>query len=190
MQLDLSPNPAQIQVVNTYNAGTAELNGFELDLLVQPIENLQISLDYSYLNWSIDEVLNPITLDDVTSEFSLPYAPQHAYTLSANYNFPEFALGLLDLNLGYSWQDETFMTAGTSSNTTTKQNWTRDDYGLLDARLTLTVNNLPQGQLRLALWGKNIEDKDYQAHRFTAGVGSAVAWSEPRSYGIDVIYEF
>lgn len=190
MQLDLFPDPAKIQVVNTYNAGTAGIDGFELDLLVQPTENLQLTLDYTYLDWQIEEVIHPTTGQDIASEFSLPYAPSHAYNVGVQYTFPDFALGLLDLFVDYSWQDETFMNANTSSDPATQKLWTRDDYGLFNARLSLTVAAVTEGELRVALWGKNLEDKDYEAHRFTAGVGSAVAWAEPRTYGLDLIYEY
>lgn len=190
MQLDLSPDPSQVFIVNTYNAGTAEISGIEIDLMWQASENLQLSLDYSYLNWDIEEVINPGTGADVTKEFVLPYTPEHAYTVNANYQFPDVAIGRFDLNVDYSWQDDIYMSAGTTSNPSVKKDWEIGAYGLVNARLNLTVAGIDTGELRIALWGKNIEDKNYEAHRFTAGAGSAVAWAEPRSYGIDFIYEY
>lgn len=190
MQLDLSPNPALIQVVNTYNAGTAEISGIEMDMMWQATENLQLSLDYSYLNWDIEEVINPGTGADQTKEFVLPYTPQHAYSVNVNYQLPATPIGDFDLNVDYSWQDDVYMSAGTSSNPSVKKDWQVGAYGLVNARLNLSVAGIETGDLRIALWGKNLEDKNYEAHRFTAGAGSAVAWSEPRSYGIDFIYEY
>jgi iron complex outermembrane receptor protein len=190
IQLDLSPDPNNIYVVNTYNAGTAEVRGIEMDLMIQPTEDLQLTLDYSFLDWTIDEVLHPTTGADIAKEFVLPYAPEHAYSINANYQFPATALGALDLNVNYSWQNDVYMSAGTTSNPAVKEYWEVEAYGLLDARLNLTVENISQGELRIALWGKNLQNKNYAAHRFTAGAGSAVAWAEPRSYGVDFIYEY
>jgi iron complex outermembrane receptor protein len=190
MQLDLSPNPAQIFIVNTYNAGTAEISGIEIDVMWQASQNLQLSLDYSYLDWEIEEVVNPGTGADETNEFSLPYAPQHAYTANANYQVPNTAIGDFDFNIAYSWQDDIYNTAGTSSNPSVKKDWEVEAYGLVNARLSLSVAGIDAGDLRIALWSKNLQDKDYAAHRFTAGAGSVVAWNEPRSYGIDFIYEY
>ena len=190
MQLDLSPDPAQIQVVNTYNAGTAEISGIEVDMMWQATQNLQFALDYSYLNWEIEEIVNPVTGVDQTKEFSLPYAPKHAYNVSANYQILDTAVGDFDFNIDYSWQDDVYNTAGTTSNPAVKKDWRVDAYGLINARLNLSVAGIQTGDLRIALWGKNLEDKNYAAHRFTAGAGSAVAWNEPRSYGIDFIYEY
>ena len=190
MQLDLSPDPAQIQVVNTYNAGSATVEGFEVDLMLQLSENLRLSAEYAYLDYKIKSVENPVTGEDVTSEFSLPYAPENAYNLALNYTYPNFSFGIVNAFVEYSWQDESFTTAGTSSDPSVKQDWTRGDYGLLNARIALTLDSLGIGDVQLAIWGKNIQDEEYEAHRFTAGAGAAIAWAEPRTYGLDIIYEF
>lgn len=190
MQLDLSPDPAQIAVVNTYNAGTAEVSGLELDILAQLTAQLSVSLDYAYLDWSIDEVNHPVSGQDISEQFVLPYAPENAYTASLDYQFGESSLGDFWLNLSYSWQDSHYATAGTGASAQQKALWEIDSYGLLNARLTLTAAAVKTGELRLALWGKNIQDKDYVSHRFTAGAGSTIAYNEPRSFGLDIIYEF
>lgn len=190
MQLDLSPDPAQIQVVNTYNAGSATIDGFEVDLTLQLSQNLRFSAEYAYLDYKIKSVENPVTGEDVTSEFSLPYAPENAYNLALNYTYPNLSFGVIDAFVEYSWQDESFTTAGTTSNPSVKQDWTRSDYGLLNARIALTLDTFSIGEIQLAIWGRNIQDEEYEAHRFTAGAGAAIAWAEPRTYGMDIIYEF
>lgn len=190
MQLDLSPDPAQIQVVNTYNAGSATVEGVEVDLMLQLTENLRFSADYAYLNYEIDSVENPVTGENVASEFSLPYAPENAYNVALNYTYPNFSFGIVDAFIEYSWQDESFTTAGTTSIPSVKQDWTRGDFGLVNARIALTLESLGIGEVQLAIWGKNLQDEEYEAHRFTAGAGAAIAWAEPRTYGLDIIYEF
>jgi iron complex outermembrane receptor protein len=190
MQMDLSPDPAQIQVVNTYNAGSATVDGFETDLTLQLSQNLRFVAQYAYLDYQIDSVENPVTGADVTSEFSLPYAPKNAYNLALNYTYPNFSFGTVDAFVEYSWQDESFTTAGTTSIPSVKQDWTRGDYGLLNARIALTLDSLGIGDVQLAFWGKNLQDENYEAHRFTAGAGAAIAWAAPRTYGLDIIYEF
>lgn len=190
MQLDLSPDPSRIQVVNTYNAGTAEITGIELDYLLQVNEQLSLRLDYAFLDWTIDEVLHPVIGADVTAEFSLPYAPKHAYTVGLDYHVPMSDGMALDFTLDYAWQDKSYMSSGTTSSPAMRALWQRDDFGLLNSRLTATLNNVAGGELRVALWAKNLLDEDYHAHRFTAGIGGAVAWAEPRTIGLDLIYEY
>ncbi|MBN7796663.1 TonB-dependent receptor [Parahaliea mediterranea] len=190
MQLDLSPDPTQIQVVNTYNAGSAEIRGFELDVLMQLTQNLQIGVDYAFLDWTIEEVLNPANGSDITNQFSLPYTPRHAYNIALNYTIDTPANSQTDFYIAYSWQDETYMSASTTADKTVKGFWTRDDYGVVNARLSIGFNEVYNGSLRLALWANNLIDTEYEAHRFTAGIGSAVAWNEPRTYGLDIIFEY
>ena len=67
------------------------------------------------------------------------------------------------------------------------------DLTLVNSRLSLSDINLgDNGSLRLALWGKNLENKaykesgvDFGALGFTSNV-----YAELRSYGIDAVYEF
>lgn len=190
MQLDLSPDPTLISVVNTYNAGSATVQGVEVDILAQISPKLSVSADYAYLDWSIDEVKQPVTGQDISSEFVLPYAPETSYTLGLDYQFDPTTLGNFWLNISYAWKDSVYTTAGTSSNPQQKKAWEIDSYGLLNARLTLSAAAVTDGELRIALWAKNIEDTEYVSHRFFAGAGSATAYNEPRSFGVDFIYEF
>lgn len=39
-------------------------------------------------------------------------------------------------------------------------------------------------QLELALWGKNLTDKEYVATAINLGVFTVGQWGEPRSFGI------
>ena len=43
--------------------------------------------------------------------------------------------------------------------------------------------------LRIALWGKNLEDKDYSVIRGPL-LGGYRLYGEPRSYGIEVTYDY
>ena len=67
-----------------------------------------------------------------------------------------------------------------------------DEYGLLNGRITLS--NIPalNGSFKISLWGKNLEDKEYVIDSVTsfAHADRAVLFGEPRSYGLDLSYEY
>lgn len=61
------------------------------------------------------------------------------------------------------------------------------DYGLLNARMSLgDIPGLPE--VRAALWGRNLTDKNYYLMLFDIGRPGAI-FGEPRTYGIDLSVE-
>jgi iron complex outermembrane receptor protein len=45
------------------------------------------------------------------------------------------------------------------------------------------------GDLKLAAWGRNLDDKEYTMATSFLGAVSSI-YGTPRTYGVDVIYEF
>jgi len=44
--------------------------------------------------------------------------------------------------------------------------------------------------LKLSLWGKNLTDEDYRINGIPAQFGAVNYYGDPRSYGVDVTYDF
>ena len=68
-----------------------------------------------------------------------------------------------------------------------------DGYGLLSARLMASdIRFGDKGTLDIALWGKNLLDKEYEltAINNLPQADRAVIWGDPRSVGIDFIYRY
>ena len=55
MQLQFDVDPNNLAVVQAYNAGTAKVDGAELELLWSPVNDLTLGIDYTYLHTSIDD---------------------------------------------------------------------------------------------------------------------------------------
>lgn len=179
-QTDLT-NPA---VADILNAGQATIRGAELEVTALLREGFTMSLQYGYLNARYDEVLDGFARN-VTNNFEFVNAPRHSYTLDATWDIAATAIGLFTANVNYTWQDEKFITA-----TTNFGEYKIDDYGLLHARLTLDeIPGLPAGSLKVSLWGRNLENKEYCLLN-APGFGTYRAWGEPRSYGVDLAYRF
>ncbi|MEH6583776.1 MAG: TonB-dependent receptor [Halioglobus sp.] len=170
-------------VTDVLNAGEAEIKGLELDLTALLTQSLTMTLGYGYLDAEYT-VVEDATGADVSDQFRFLNAPEHNYNLDLEYVFPSLPFGELSATLNYSWQDEKF-----TSSTVTGGEFIVDDYGLLNARLALTEIPISTGDLRVALWGRNLDDEDYYVSHFRAGFPSAI-WGEERSYGIDIIYEY
>ncbi|MCB1843836.1 MAG: TonB-dependent receptor, partial [Halioglobus sp.] len=106
------------------------------------------------------------------------------YSLVADYSFPVRPLGgLLNLNASYNFVGDRQKDIDTVY---------RDDYDLINARLSLSEIEALGGQWSVAAWGKNLQDSDYEA--FTLDnlpqASRAVIWGEGRTLGVDIHYHF
>lgn len=182
IQLSITPDPALPNIADVFNAGEATIDGLEMALTALPLPPLSIDLRYAYLDAGYDEVRNPGTGLDEADRFFFVEAPQHSLNASLRWDFPLTPLGAPALLIDYSWQDEK-ITA------TNDPRYRMDDYGLLNLRLNLEDIPVPRGDLRLGLWGRNLDDTDYYVAHFTTGVPTAI-YGEPRSWGIDLSYSY
>ena len=183
IQINVQSDPSDISVTDVLNAGSATISGLELDITGLVTANFSASLRYGYLHAQYDEITDA-TGADISPDFRFVQSPRHTVVADLDYTLPPLPFGELRANLGYSWQDDKF-----TGSTVGSGEYIVGDYALLNARLTLSQVPIPSGELRLALWGKNLEDKEYYVAHFNAGLPSAV-FGDPRSYGIDVIYEY
>jgi iron complex outermembrane receptor protein len=67
-----------------------------------------------------------------------------------------------------------------------------DDRTLINARLSLSEVAVGDGSLRVSLWGKNLTDEEYRNWGIDFGsLGFAGdVYGEPRTYGLDVSYQY
>lgn len=188
IQVNQQVDPIDTAKTDVFNAGKATIRGFEMDVNARITEGLTAGLNYAYLDAKYDEITDPLTGENVASNFNFVEAPRHSYSVNLQYEFPATPVGIVTAMADYTWQDE-------KASDTVRRKIRVDDYGLLNARLQLSEIPVGVGDLRIALWGRNLEDKQYYAAMFnggladTAGIASAF-YGEPRSYGLDFIYQY
>jgi iron complex outermembrane receptor protein len=173
-------NPTRADILN---AGKATIRGFELDLTALLTNSLIVALNYGHLDARYDQIIDGRGVD-VTSQFAFVNAPANSLTGDVTYTIALGAMGDLSADVNYSWQDKKFSTASLANGT-----YIIDGYGLLNARLTLAGIPGGPGKVRVSAWGRNLADKEYP---FISGplFGGFRGWGEPRSYGVDVTYEY
>jgi len=192
MQLAFNVNPADTSVVQAYNAGKATVKGFELELLVMPIDDLTFNVEYSWLDPEFDKVeaLAGTVFDpsvnsaspyhvgqNVKEVFSLPYASKNSINVGTDYTFLHFDKGSLSAHLNYRWQSAFYDTATTGPAVPGRENYRIPAFGLLDGRVTLAMD-LPRGDhAKLSVWGKNLGNKKYPAQ--VIGMGNGIGTYSP-----------
>jgi iron complex outermembrane recepter protein len=183
------------------NAKSLELYGVDIDLTWQPLEALFIQAGIGYTHSEFDKF--DLTVPQVGGTASADLSgetpqntPEWSATLLANYTWTLGDNGLLMAQVDGSYQSEVFYTNGYVTTAGDPSSYDRNEdvgqgsYSLWNARLSWFDAS---EQLEVALWGKNLSDKEYASYMFelTDVAGSdQVMRGTPRTYGIDVKYNF
>ena len=153
------------------NSGESTTTGLEADVVFKVTPQLTLNASYGYLDIDYDE--------DGREQI----AASDTGTVGISYDFPAFSFGQLSARL------DTTYTGGmgfSSSDLDTKA----DSRTIINGRISLEEIELGQGNLRLAVWGKNLADEEYIVHGANFSFYRAYTWGAPRSAGVDLTYEF
>ncbi|MEH6570355.1 MAG: TonB-dependent receptor, partial [Halioglobus sp.] len=162
------------------NAGEATIQGLELELFVSPLDGLDFSATYSYIDSNIDEFEGRPELVGN----NLSRTPENSASLSAQYIAPLGDQLSLLMRADYSYQDKIFLDIGNSSISAA------DSYELVNVRLALQS----EGVWEVALWGRNITDEEYRVHAldstFGGNASAATIIGDPSMWGVTASYFF
>ena len=167
---------------DTVNAGKARIQGAEVELNALLTQGWTTHVFYTWLQ-SEYQVYTDRFGNNIAAQRHLPNSPKGQAGVGLRYDGARMSYGKLTASLDYKWQSAFY--AGPASDTYTNA------YGLWDGRIQLGDIRLPQGTLRVALWGKNLADKEYRrATTNLGGGGLSAQYGERRTLGIDVIYDY
>ncbi|GAB3270987.1 hypothetical protein GCM10027297_02810 [Parahaliea aestuarii] len=183
------------------NAGSAERWGGELELAAAPLEDLIVSLGYSYVHGDFEEYPDvcgtnvPVTCVDGSSEASRA-SPGTQLTASLDYIFARTSIGevrgYLQANYQEDWPENSLWSAVISGEPVIYDRQGMDARTLVDARLSLENIALGDGVLRITAWGKNLLDDDYPTFAINFGSLGLITeqYGPPRTYGLEVAYDY
>ncbi|WP_372809749.1 TonB-dependent receptor [Litorivivens sp.] len=179
------------------NAGESVTRGLEIESVFIPTPGLRLIANYGFLDVEYKEFIagpvNPQTgfssganrdiSDEVTENL---YAPEHSGAVAVEYRMAPWSFGQLTLRVDATYVDaisfhpQLFLYDQTEA------------YSLLNARATLADIPMGSGNLKLALWGKNLSNEEYREFGIDFGLlGFAVNnYGVLRRAGIDLVYEF
>ena len=195
------------------NLGRVTIWGVDADLTARPIDDISLTINYSYLDFTMDyipalagtiydNVFNPSSPytagDNIASLFTLQYAPKHSISASGDYTFLHLSSGDITAHVDYRWQSR--YTTGSNFGPAVGNNRLADvkSYGIINGRLTLTTELATGSKATFSIWGKNIANKRYKSGivPFTNGqIPGAITsannvWNDSRSYGVNLGFEF
>jgi iron complex outermembrane recepter protein len=172
--------PGTIQGSRVFNVDEGEMGGMELEIVAMPIPAVFVHFSYAYLDADLDDIISPLTGELTSANFA--NAPEHTLSLMADFSFP-IDWGLININASYNFVDD--------RNENNERTY-RDAYDLFNARIALTNIYALEGEWSVSLWGKNLQDSDYESFVLDnlPHAERAVIWGDGRTYGLDVAYHF
>jgi outer membrane receptor protein involved in Fe transport len=154
----------------TVNANHSRSLGMEASLQASVTEALSLNTSYGYTHATLRHSGN----EGHPSDYYVPFAPQHTLSLGARYIWHT-----------RGWLQHISLYAGGKG--AGRIYWTRENdleqpfYGLLDARLTVTHDNL-----ELGLWGYNLTQTRYDAFSFATRGQVFSQRGTPLQVGLDL----
>lgn len=166
------------------NAASADIDGFELSLNVEPVDDLILGATLNRVNARYARFIDA-TGDRSNEPFD---APPWTYALSAQYG-GDVGAGILTGRVDWYWQDETIF-SGSSTLKPDELFLREDSYSLLSGQVSLA---LPRHDLDFVLWGTNLTNRKYLTNGIAlrSSLGFDVAMpGAPRMYGLEIRKRF
>ena len=166
------------------NLPRSRVDGIEGDLVWHPSRGLELRAGGTYLDGRVTETLSDVrglaTFAAITTGSRLPVAPPWSYNWLVRYERPAVEGTLAYGQIGDHWSGQVHPVLGDPT-----------IYGpnhSLDARLGLKKEKRGWD---LSFWAINLSDDRAVSYAFAGSFGQAVSYyQKPRSYGVDVRYDF
>ena len=159
----------------------AEYYGFELDLLANPVDNMDLWFGLSYID---AEVKNIEVADNLYRNVEPTYTPEVQFTGVGRYTFQNVLGGSVSLQVDGTWVDKAWANINNFDTHRLPSNW------IGNARIDW---NSADGHWKIGGFVKNFSDTDAQNSAFDlAAVDGADehSFEKPRWFGVNVRYNY
>jgi iron complex outermembrane receptor protein len=163
-------------VSNLTNAGTVKSEGFEADLVVAPVDGLNLRASAAYADARVKE-FNPNPLTNAPSAINgtqLPLAPKFVYTIGGDYTADLGGVQLY-LNTDYRHTSSQFSDLGEAGPI--------DPYGIWNASVGFSD---PDDNYRLTFHVRNITDESYVLLNVSNGQRLQIPRDADRYFGVSL----
>jgi iron complex outermembrane recepter protein len=191
MQLQFDTDPTNLAIVESYNAGSAHVNGAEFEVLLAPTPDFSLGINDTVLSTDLvsvtavagtvfDPAVNPASPykvgQNVAPLFRLPYAPNNILQMNLDWTLFHTSGGSLELFADWRLQGRQYDTATTGvlvPNSATY--YSIPSYGIVNGKLSWNFDTHSKKTMRLSVWAKNLLDKQYQEHVIGQGAAPFIA---------------
>ena len=160
------------------NAGAAKGKGIEIAVNTAPTDRLKIDAGVSLMDAKYD------SFESVSGNLGgnqPPYSPKWTVNLGAAYEAPLGTWGAATFRMDYYRSARRYFTAAN------RPELSQDGYGLLNGRVTIASSHAGPW---VAAYAKNITDELIYSFGLDLGPSLVLAPTAPRTYGIELGYDF
>jgi iron complex outermembrane receptor protein len=163
-------------VSNLTNAGTVKSEGFEADLVIAPVDGLNLRASAAYADAQVKEFNpNPATnAPDARNGTQLPLAPKFVYTIGGDYTADLGGVQLY-LNTDYRHTSRQFSDLG--------EQGPIDAFGMWNASVGFSD---PDDKFRVTFHARNLTDNSYVLLNVSAGQRLQIPRDADRYFGISL----
>ena len=177
---------------NIRNAGKTTTRGVELELGMRPTEDLRLTASYGYLHGKYDEFIELGV--DVSDNRAMVHIPKHSVNLMADAVLARRDYGVWRLLADYSFIDAHYTYPYQLRRTDPTVALAGDSLvagaGFLNLRLSLSGLNVGKTRAELALWARNVLDKEHIGNYIDFGPGFSnlrqAYYAQPRTFGVSL----
>ena len=166
-------------VSNLTNAGTVKSEGFEADLVVNPVDGLNLRASAAYADARVKR-FNPNPLTNAPSAINgtkLPLAPEFVYTIGGDYTTDLGEVARLYLNTDYRHTSTQYSDLGQSAGTRIAP------YGMWNASVGFSD---PDDKYRVTFHARNITDDSYVLLNVENGRRLQIPRDADRYFGVSL----
>jgi iron complex outermembrane receptor protein len=204
---------SQIQVINNQvtsfigNAGKAERWGAEVEMQWSPLDNLLVALSYTHLGGNFDEFpkncgtgTNANSCINTVNYAQRAISPDNGASLVTDWVFAQTDWAEFMAHVEVFWQQKTAASTAWTATYGAAPNqlayiyepiWL-DARTIVNGRIGIENVELGGGTLRSSLWVRNVFDEDYSSYGINFATLGPITeqYGDPRTYGLDVTWEF
>jgi len=171
----------------TSNVGEMTTYGVDMELLWLPSENLSLGLNIGWLDYDVDEFINPLTNRDETNDTRLGFSPELTLQGRAAWDIPLGNLGTASLSTSLAWRDEHYLTSPINITNPLIEAYTQDGYLTWNAAIAFRSRD---DRWRIAAEGRNLTNKRAVTHVFDVGPIATGGYTLPRTWLFTVGYSY
>jgi len=168
------------------NAGSASIQGLELEMSALPLESLQFDVGLSFLDTEFDEFIvdDPRVPSGNLEGNKLPNSPEFTANVGVKYFHTFENTGQLVAQADYYYSSEVFHS---------EYNDQRGEDAYFNLNLRVSLKSLNE-TWRVSIFGKNVTDELVRDYSIDSGLlygdGFSSTFSPPRTYGVELSYQF
>ena len=170
------------------NAGSADIRGMEIEISALPVESLQLDVGLSFLDTEFTDfevLVDPVKAPTGNLKGNeLPNSPEFTANIGVKYFQDWDDMGRVVAQADYYYSSEVFHT---------EFNDQRGEDSYYNLNLRISLESLDE-TWRISAFGKNVTDElvvDYTIDSaFLFGDGYLAQYAPPRTYGVELTYQF